>query len=473
MAARFRNCFSEVQLYTIIREEGQPISTSTQKLSDLSATAAKKVIAAGEASAEELTRACLERINAREDVVGAWIFLDEDLAIAQARDLDARQKAGETLGPLHGLSVGLKDIFDTADMPTECGSTLCEGRRPLEDSTVAVLLRRAGAVILGKTVTTEFAISAPGKTANPHDPERTPGGSSSGSAAAVADFMVPLAIGTQTGGSVIRPASFCGVFGFKPTFGSISRRGMSMLARRLDHVGVYGREAKDLALIADVLMVHDGEDWDMRGASEQGLIEALGKAKKKAPRFAFVRTPVWDDAEPDMAAALEDFARGLGELAQEVELEGVFDDIVQTHTTIMNANLVANLGEALENTPDKLKDKTKQRISRGLGVTGADYIRALGRAEAQGQALDRLFDHYDAILAPAAPGQAPKGLETTGRAIFNGMWTLLGVPAVSVPLLTGADGLPIGVQVIGRRGDDAKVLQTAEWLWRRHREKNG
>ena len=477
MAARLTNCFSEVQLYTIIREEGQPISTSTQKLSDLSATAARKVIAAGEASAEELTRACLERINAREDVVGAWAFLDQDLALAQARDLDARQKAGETLGPLHGLPVGLKDIFDTADMPTECGSALYQGRRPLEDSAVAALLRRAGAVILGKTVTTEFAISAPGKTANPHDPERTPGGSSSGSAAAVADFMVPLAIGTQTGGSVIRPASFCGVFGFKPTFGSISRRGLSMLARRLDHVGVYGREVGDLALIADALMVHDGEDWDMLGDPGQGLEKELAKAPgeggKKAPRFAFVRTPVWDDAEPDMAAALEDFVRGLGDLAQAVELEGVFADIVQCHATVMNANLVANLGEALENSPDKLKDKTKERIGRGLEVTGADYIRALGRAEAQGQALDRLFDHYDAILAPAAPGQAPKGLETTGRAIFNGMWTLMGVPAVSVPLLTGADGLPIGVQVIGRRGTDAKVLQAAEWLWQRHRDNEG
>ncbi len=475
MKARFKNCFSEVQLYTIIQQGGQPISSPAQKLSDLSASAARKVIAAGEASAEELTRACLERINAREDVVGAWAFLDQDLALAQARDLDARQKAGETLGPLHGLPVGLKDIFDTADMPTECGSALYQGRRPLEDSAVAALLRRAGAVILGKTVTTEFAISAPGKTANPHDPERTPGGSSSGSAAAVADFMVPLAIGTQTGGSVIRPASVCGVFGFKPTFGSISRRGVSMLARRLDHVGVYGREVGDLALIADALMVHDGEDWDMLGDPGQGLEKGLAQARGEspAPRFAFVRTPVWDEAEADMAAALEDFARGLGDAVHDVELEGVFADIVPCHATVMNANLVANLGEALENTPDQLKDETKRRIGLGLEVSGADYIRALGRAEAQGQALDRLFDHYDAILAPAAPGQAPKGLETTGHAIFNGMWTLMGVPAVSVPLLTGADGLPIGVQVIGRRGADAGVLQAAEWLWDRHRKNDG
>ncbi len=475
MEARFRNCFCEVQLYTIIQQGGQPISASAEKLSNLSATAARKAIAAGEVSAEELTRSCLERITEREDVVGAWAFLDPDMALAQARALDARQKAGEPLGPLHGLPVGLKDIFDTADMPTECGSALCEGRRPLEDSAVAALLRRGGAVILGKTVTTEFAISAPGKTANPHDPERTPGGSSSGSAAAVADFMAPLAIGTQTGGSIIRPASFCGVFGYKPTFGSISRRGLSMLARRLDHVGVYGREVMDLALIADALMVHDVEDWDMRKTPGQGLAKELAKARGdgEAPRFAFVRTPAWDDAEPDMAAALEGFAEGLGGAVQAVELEGVFADIVQTHATVMNANLVANLGDALENTPDKLKDETKRRIERGLGVTGADYIKALGRAEAQGQALDRLFAHYDAILAPAASGQAPKGLEATGNPVFNGMWTLLGVPAVSVPLLTGADGLPMGVQVIGRRGADAGVLQAAEWLWRRHQKKNG
>jgi Asp-tRNA(Asn)/Glu-tRNA(Gln) amidotransferase A subunit family amidase len=424
-------------------------------------------LAAGECSAEELTQSCLDRIKEREAAVGAWIYLDPELALAQARALDAKKKSGVALGPLHGLPVGLKDIFDTADMPTECGSAYYEGRRPIEDSTVASLLRRAGAVILGKTVTTEWALSAPGKTANPHDPSRTPGGSSSGSAAAVADQMVPLAIGTQTGGSMIRPASFCGVFGYKPTYGSISRRGVSMLARRLDTIGVYGREVEDLALIADALMVHDPEDWDILAEPGQDLSGAVANEPPDTVRFAFVRTPVWEEAEPDMAEALEGFIAGLGDLAQDVTLEGLFDTILPTHRTVMHANLAAFLGEAAEKAPDKMRPETLERVEIGKSILAADYIHALGLAEAQGQALDGLFDHYDAILTPAATGEAPKGLGFTGKPVFNGMWTLLGVPAVSVPMLSGVNGMPIGVQVIGRRGADAQLLRSAKWLWDR------
>jgi len=443
-------------------KEGQPISDS---LSTLSATDARRALAAGDFSAEDLTHACLERITAREEAVGAWIYLDREQALAQARALDARKKAGDPLGPLHGLPVGLKDIFDTNDMLTECGSAFYEGRRPLEDSTIASLLRSAGAVILGKTVTTEWALSAPGKTANPHDASRTPGGSSSGSAAAVADFMTPLSVGTQTGGSMIRPASYCGIFGYKPTFGSISRRGVSLLARRLDTIGVYGRSVEDLGLIADVLMAHDAQDWDMLAEPGRGLTPALAKPLPGSFRFAFVKTPAWNSAEADMAAALEGLIDALGDMARGVELEGIFDDIVATHRTIMHANVATFLGAAAEQAPDKMRAETHERVNEGKAVPAVDYIRALGRAEAQGQALDGVFDHYDVILAPSATGQAPKGLGFTGNTIFNGMWTMLGVPAVSVPLLTGADGLPMGVQVIGRPGDDAQVLRAAMWLW--------
>jgi len=430
----------------------------------------------GEFSAEDYTRACFDRIAAREETLGAWAYLDEDLAIAQARTLDAKKKAGEKPGSLHGLPVGLKDVFDTADMPTECDSALYAGRRPLEDSAVAALLRQAGAIVLGKTVTTEFAISAPGKTVNPHNPDHTPGGSSSGSAAAVADGMVPLAIGTQTGGSVIRPASYCGVFGYKPTFGSISRRGMSILARRLDHVGFFARTVEDLALIADALMVHDTGDWDMLASPEKNLVSNLSSSKrwthKKTPRFAFVRTPAWKEAEGDMPLVFEKFIDNLGEAVGEVELEGVFADVIKCHGIIMDANLMANLGEALEKSPENLRAETRRRIEKGKFVTGAQYVQALGLAEAQGQALDKLFNHYDAILTPPAPGVAPAGLTTTGRAIFNGMWTMVGVPAVTVPLLEGEKGLPIGVQVVGRKGDDAKVLDCARWLWNQFGNEN-
>lgn len=452
---------------------GQTISTPGQQLFSLTAAAARKGLEAGDFSAEELTRSCLERIAERDEAVGAWIYLNPELALAQARALDARRKDGDALGPLHGLPVGLKDIIDSADMPTECGSAFFEGRRPVGDSAVVALLRSAGAVILGKTVTTEWALSAPGKTTNPHDPARTPGGSSSGSAAAVADNMVPLSLGTQTGGSMIRPASFCGVFGYKPTYGSIPRRGMSMLARRLDTIGVYGRDVEDLALIADVLMVHDPEDWDMVAEPGRGLSEALAKGPLDNVRIAFVKTPAWDNAEPDMASALEEYIKSLGDTVQEVELEGLFDDIVSTHRTIMHANVAANLGDIAEQAPDKMRSETHGRVEAGKTIPAEDYIRALGLAEAQANALDGLFDHYDAILAPAAAGEAPVGLEKTGNPIFNGLWTLMGVPAVSVPVLAGANGMPIGVQAIGRRGGDAQVLRTAKWLWDRHQKNNG
>ncbi len=421
-------------------------------------------MAAGEFTAEELTRACLERIAEREDAVGAWAFLDEELALAQARALDAKKAAGEALGPLHGLPVGIKDIFDTADMPTECGSALYAGRQPLDDSGVVALLRRAGAVILGKTVTTEWALMAPGKTTNPHDPTRTPGGSSSGSAAAVADGMAPLAIGTQTGGAMIRPASFCGSLGYKPTYGAIPRTGMSMLARRLDTVGVFARHVEDLGLIADALMVHDPGDWDMLASPGLGLAAALAGGGPDKCRFAFVRSPAWGEAEDDMAAAFEDFIERLDAFGQEVELEGIFADVISGHSIILHANAAASLGERAAKTPDKTRAETLERVAKGNAIAAADYIRALGLAEAQAQALDGLFEHYDAILTPSATGEAPKGLDFTGNPIFNGLWTLMGVPSVSVPVLKGANAMPIGVQVIGRRGADAKALGCARWL---------
>lgn len=262
---------------------------------------------------------------------------------------------------------------------------------------------------------------------------------------------------------MIRPASYCGVFGYKPTFGSISRRGMSMLARRLDTVGVYARDVEGLALIADALMMYDPQDWDMEKQPQKNLTSAL-TGSSKAPRFAFVRSPAWKQVEPDMAEAFENFIKNLGDKVSEVELEGLFDDIIPTHRTIMHANVAVTLGEVAANAPDRTRDETKERVAVGNAIAAVDYIRALGRAEAQGQALDRIFDHVDAILTPSATGQAPVGLGKTGKPVFNGMWTMLGVPCVSLPLLTGANGMPMGVQVIGRKGEDAKILHCARWI---------
>jgi Asp-tRNA(Asn)/Glu-tRNA(Gln) amidotransferase A subunit family amidase len=413
----------------------------------------------GSLSARELVQACLDRISEREDEVQAWAYLDPELALAQADAADARRRDGRP-GPLNGIPVGIKDIIDTADQPTENGSRLCAGRQPDADATLVRLLREAGAVIMGKCVTTEFALSAPGKTRNPHDPNRTPGGSSSGSAASVGDFMVPLAIGSQTGGSMLRPASFNGVYGLKPTFGTISRAGMSPLSRRLDHPGVFARTPEDLELVARVLMQRDRADKDMRGHARLGEAEPLGAP----PRLVFVRGPAWERGEADMQRGIEELARRLGDVVQERELPPVFDTALQCQGTIMHGAVAQSLGPYFDRDRNGLDPITAERVERGQSVTARDYLDALYLAEEMQDALTGFFDGVDAVLTPAAPGQAPRDLGRTGDASFNGYWTMMGVPAVSAPLLTGDDGMPIGVQVICPWGGDAQLLKICRWL---------
>ncbi|MEK9671766.1 MAG: amidase [Rhodospirillaceae bacterium] len=429
------------------------------KLHELTAVEAAGRMAAGELTARDYVTACLDRIKAREDAVRAWAFLDPYLALRQADAADQRRKDGPA-GPLNGLPVGIKDIIDTADQPTENGSALCAGRRPAKDATLVRLLRDAGAVIMGKCVTTEFAMSSPGKTRNPHDPDRTPGGSSSGSAAAVADCMVPLAIGTQTGGSMLRPASFNGIYGLKPTFGTISRAGLSPLSRRLDTPGIYGRTPEDVALAAAVLLTNDPADPDMR--SDAGFGDAPPVADP--PKFAFVRGPVWNRGEPDMQRELEDLVRRLGNAVTVRELPTVFEDAFETHGMIMNGAVAGALGHYYDRDNGGLTAVTRERIERGLPVTARQYLEALRHAEDMQLALADYFNGFDAIMAPAAPGQAPVGLDGTGDAAFNGYWTMMGVPAASIPLMTGDDGMPIGVQVICPWGEDAKLVRICRWL---------
>ena len=424
-------------------------------------------IRAGEITSESLIRACLERIARREPVVRAWEHLDEGAALAQARSRDAALAAGDAAGPLHGIPVGIKDIYDTGDMPTRLGSPLHADRRPASDAAVVALLRKAGAVILGKTVTTEFALSHPGKTVNPHDSRRTPGGSSSGSAAAVADFMLPLSVGSQTVGSMIRPGSFCGVFAYKPTFGSISRRGMKLLCRRFDHVGVYARDVDDLALIGDVLMVGDPEDGDMLAHPGRNLARRLSELGGFIPRrIAFVRSPVWDKADAGAQQAYETLCQRIGSVT-ELVLPPSFERAHEDHQTILNANLAATFRNEYAGTPQALSEKLKARIEAGIPVAASDYVDAMNRADARCRELDDTLGQFDAVLTPAAPGEAPADLGTTGDAAFNAIWTQCGVPAVNVPLLAGANGMPLGVQVVGPRGEDARVLAAARWLWSR------
>ena len=281
-------------------------------LCEMSAAEAAAAIRAGECTSEELVRACLERTEAIEETVGAWHYLDPELALKQARDADLKRRSGAPVGPLHGVPVGIKDIFDTEDMPTEDGTVLHRGRTPAFDATAVARLREAGAVIMGKTVTTELAVYAPGKTSNPHDPARTPGGSSSGSAAAVASNMVPLAVGTQTNGSVIRPASYCGVYGYKPSHGLISRYRVLQQSRALDHVGVFGRSVEDVALIAQQLMGYDERDRDMRPRARPDLVGIAAEEPPIPPHFAFVKTPVWDQADEDVKGGFSELVEFLG-----------------------------------------------------------------------------------------------------------------------------------------------------------------
>ena len=397
--------------------------------------------------------------------VQAWAFLDPEHALAQARAADDVRLSGQPVGPLHGVPVGIKDIIDTADMPTENGSVLHAGRTPSRDATVVARLRGAGAVILGKTVTTEFATYTPGKTRNPHDPEHTPGGSSSGSAAAVAAGMVPLALGSQTNGSVIRPASFCGVWGFKPTHGLIPRHGILALSRTLDHVGLFARGVEDLALLAEQLVGHDERDPDTRPRARLPFVEVAAGEPPLPPMLALVKTPLWERADAETKEAFAELVEHLGDRVEELELFPSAAEAWQWHRTIMEAEMAANLEREWETGRDRLSESLRAQLARGREVRALDYQRARARIRPVQDSFLELFEQrYDAILTPAAPGTAPPGLASTGDPAFCTLWTLCGMPAVSVPLMQGAAGLPLGVQLVGPREGDARLLRTARWL---------
>jgi Asp-tRNA(Asn)/Glu-tRNA(Gln) amidotransferase A subunit family amidase len=427
----------------------------------MDACRAAEAIRRGDVTSEQVVGACLDRIERDEPVIGAWAFLDPAYALEQARAADRRRAAGAALGPLHGVPVGVKDIIDTADMPTEHGTPLHAGRRPSEDATVVSLLRAAGAVILGKTVTTELAVFGPGKTRNPRDPRRTPGGSSSGSAAAVAAGMVPLAIGTQTNGSVIRPAAYCGAIGYKPTFGTISRRGILHQSWAFDQVGLFARTVEDVALGAEVLMAFDASDPAMRPRARPDLLAAV-RPPAPPPRLGFVRSPFWDRATPDARAAFEALRAALGARAEDVELPAILAEAEPLHRVVLEPELAVAFAGEYARGAATLSPVLRAMIERGHGVAATDYVRAVERLPALRRALADALAPFDALLTPATTGEAPLGLESTGSPIFCTIWTVCGVPAVTVPVLHGAAGLPLGVQVVGL--EDGRTLRAARWL---------
>jgi amidase len=413
----------------------------------LTAAAALARLRSGGLSAEALMRACLDRAAQRSDVK-AWIWLDPEQALAQAQEAD---RAGRP-GLLAGLPIGVKDIIDTVDMPTEHGSPIYAGNRPFADAACVALLRLAGATAMGKTVTTEFANRFPGATVNPHNPAYTPGGSSSGSAAAVADFQVPAALGTQTGGSVIRPAAFCGVVGYKPSFGEFSRSGIKLQCHNLDTLGILCRDVRDLPPMRAALLAAPPRDID---------------AGVGPPRIGVCRTPVWDDADAATQHLIEATAAKLsaaGARVSEVVFASEFADILVHHRRIFYYEAARNYAYEYDfhhaQVSQVLRDTA---LTPGRAIPLADYIAALEAGEAFRRHLDDIFAEVDVLLTPSAASEAPAGLGSTGNPNFNSIWTLGWSPSVTLPAGTGPHGLPLGIQLVGPRFADEALLDAAAW----------
>jgi len=418
-------------------------------LNRLSATAAARKLATREISAEKLLRHCLERIGEREAVVHAWTFLDADGAIERARVLDSQAAAG----PLHGLPIAVKDLMDTVDMPTAYGSPIYAGHRPAADAACVALARAAGAVVVGKTVTTEFATFHPGPTCNPRNPAYTPGGSSSGSAAAVADWMVPLAFGTQTAGSIVRPAAYCGVVGYKPTYGTLNRVGVKMISDTLDTIGALSRTVPDAALLVAAL---------------SGRLDlVIEHPTADAPRIGLCRTYEWDRARSESVAAFEEAGKRLaaaGAKVRDVALPPPFAGLAEAQLTIMVAEVAKCLSYEWLAHREKLSREMIAMIEAGLAVTPERYDAAQSLARDCRRMLPQVFDGFDALIAPSTSGEAPEGIEATGDPLFNRVWTLLRTPCVHVPCALGPRGLPLGITVAGAIGADRTTLAAADWI---------
>ena len=420
-------------------------------LNQLSATEAAARIAAGKLKSEALVAACLERIGRREKDVQAWAHIDPEAALAQARARDKEPRRTR----LHGMPVGVKDVFDTADLPTEYGSPIYSGNRTTCDAACVAQVRELGGVILGKTVTTEFATRHPGKTRNPHNVKHTPGGSSQGSAAAVADWMVPLAFGTQTTSSVIRPAAYSGVVGYKPSFVLINRAGLKTLSDSFDHLGTLTRTAPDAALLVE----------ELSGAP----VTSFDAVPRMKPRIGFCRTPYWNKADRPTQEALE---QGVPRLARagarvaEVDLDGEFARLVEVQITISSYEMFRALAYERTRFPELISETLMGRLLGGGRVMRAEYEEAQAIAQRCRARLADVFREYDALLAPSAMGEAPEGLASTGDPVFGSSWTVLHGPAVTVPVFQGPRGLPLGAQIIGPLGKDASTLLCAEWVQR-------
>ena len=420
-------------------------------LARLTALEARQRLDNGTLTAERLVAACLERIAAREDEVGAWEHVDAEGALRTARELDN----GPSTGLLHGIPFGVKDILDTFDQPSTYGSPIYRDHRPVWDSSTVALSRAQGGIALGKTVTTEFANRHAGKTRNPNNGGHTPGGSSSGSAAAVADFHVPLAIGTQTGGSVIRPAAYCGAYGYKPSFQLFHNSGVRTNTEQFDTVGLMARSVGDLALF--------------KAAAGQLPYAPLKPDEVTRPRIGLCRTPHWELTKPETRDALEASRRALEAAGAEIvdfDLPDFFDDLDRAHRLVCGFESVRNYSDELLRWPDKVSDDFKhERVDVGTAASLSEFRAALRLGQRARRRIDAAMAEkgIDALLTPSAAGEAPAGLASTGQATFNYIWTHMYMPAVTLPRFTGPTGLPVGIQLVGRRHEDDRHLNLSAW----------
>ena len=412
----------------------------------------------------EICEKYIERINKFEKNVKAWAHFDKKLLLEKAADADEYRRSGKPTGPLHGIPVAVKDIVGTLDMPTECGTVIRKGKSYSQNAEIVDLLLAAGAIVMGKTATAELAYLHPPKTTNPNDHSRTPGGSSSGSAAVVASFMAPLSIGSQTGGSIIRPASYCGVVGYKPTYGLISRNGVLKTSEKLDHIGVFGRSVEDVALLSKVLIKKDNFDSATIHYSTENMLTETKKGPLFEPKFIFYKTDYWKNIEKKSREAFEYFIKSFKKNIEVFDTPSYFKDIHKYHQIMYETDLANNFGLYYKKYKKKLSKPMQDAILKGNKHSAKEYAEALDFMKRSYESYEEVFEDYHGVLSPSSPGVAPKSLKSTGSAEFNKVWSYLGTPCISLPLLQGEANMPLGVQLTGAKYDDHRFLGIANWL---------
>ena len=434
------------------------------EVSSLSAYELSLKLKSGEISSIDLCKSYIDRIKKFEKDVKAWQFFDEKLLLEKAAEADDYRKSGKPLGPLHGMPIAIKDIIGTYDMPTECGTVFRKKKSSSQDSEIVNLLKNAGAIVMGKTVTCELAYIHPSKTRNPHDYSRTPGGSSSGSAAVVASYMSHLSIGSHTGGSVIRPASYCGVVGYKPSYGLISRSGVLKVSDKLDTIGVFGRSVKDVALLTKSLIRKDLYDASTIYFSSDRMLDVCEEKLEFDPKFIFYKTKNWKNINKKSQEAFEFLIKSFKKNIEIYDEPSYFKEIPKYHQIIHEVDMANNFQIYYDKDKSKLSKEMNDAISRGLKYSAKDYSDAIDFMKQSYESYKEVFEDYYGILTPSSNGVADKGLGSTGSADFQKIWTYLGLPAISLPLLTGENDLPLGLQLVGNKFDDLRFLGTAKWL---------